>query len=156
MNDITKLFLDNYKLLFRIIYSYTADIEDTKDILQETFLKAYRAVNDEILPSKLLPWVIVIAKNTAKTFLKKKIVTVHLDDDFNQKSYEPDFLKFTIYNALNDIIYTVPADLRGLLIMNIIEGIPLKKIARDKKIEFSRLRYWHNKLFKDMALIIGK
>ena len=44
MVDITEIFYNNYKLLFRIVYASTCNIEDTKDILQETYLKAYKAV----------------------------------------------------------------------------------------------------------------
>lgn len=98
---------------------------------------------------------IVIAKNTTKDFLKKHIVMEQIDEESDQNAYEPDFLKFTIYNALKDIIYTVPEDLRNPLKLNVIDGIPLKKLARDKKIPFSRLRYWHDKLVKDVGQIIG-
>lgn len=156
MVDITDIFYKNYKLLFRIVYALTYNIEDTKDILQETYLKAYKAVNEEILPNKLLPWMIVIAKNTTKDFLKKHIIMEQIDELSEQNSYEPDFLKFTIYNALKDIIYTVPEDLRNPLKQNVIDGIPLKRLAREKKIPFSRLRYWHDKLIKDVGSIIGQ
>ena len=154
MVDIDSIFINNYKLLFRIVYSYTRSIEDTKDILQDTFLKAYKASKEEILSSQLLPWLIVIAKNTTKTFLKKQKVTEQLDDYTYLFSNEPDFLNFTLYNALEGILYTIPQDVRIPIKNNLLDGIPLKKIAKDTKIPYSRLRYWSKKLLEDMRAIM--
>jgi RNA polymerase sigma factor (sigma-70 family) len=156
MPDIESVFIKNYKLLFRIIYGYTKDIENTKDILQDTFLKAYKSSRDEILPEKLLPWMIVIAKNTAKTFLKKQVYMNQIDEQINQISYDSDLLNFTIFNALEDLINTIPDDLREAIKIHLLEDIPLRRISRERQIQFTRIRYWHDKLIKDMQSIIGE
>ena len=46
MNDKFIKIYENYQTdIFRLIFSYTLNIADTKDILQETFIKYYKNIN---------------------------------------------------------------------------------------------------------------
>jgi len=154
MADITDIFTANYKLLFRIVYSRTGNVEETKDILQDTYLKAYKASNAHIPPDKLLPWLIVIAKNTSKTHAKKQSGTQPMDDLDAQYTYEPDLLEFLLYNALEGILYIAPENLRGPLRENLVDEVPLKRIARSHNVQYSRLRYWKKKILSYMKAIL--
>jgi len=154
MVDITDIFTANYKLLFRIVYSQTGDVEDTKDVLQDTYLKAYRALRQHIPSAKLLPWLIVIAKNTSRTHMKKQRNVYPMDNLDEQYAYEPDLLGFVIHNALQTIFAMVPEDIRVPLKESLIDEIPLKRIARSYNIEYARLRYWKKKIVSYMSMII--
>lgn len=157
MPDIPKLFKNNYKLLFRIIYAYTQNIEDTKDILQDTFIRAYKGYRPEIPEDKLLPWIIVIAKNTARTFLKKQnIYSTAIELTDNDMQSEPDFLEFLIEESVAACLLTIPDDLRDLLKMHLIDSVPLKKVARAGNVPYSTLRYWQDRLFSDLRHLIGE
>ncbi|MHB1314208.1 MAG: RNA polymerase sigma factor [Christensenellales bacterium] len=156
MAKLDSIFMNNYHLIFRIVYSYTKNVEDTKDILQDTFIRAYRASKEELLPGMILPWLIVIAKNTAKTFMKKKVVTEPLDDYSSVIAEDPEILTFTLSNALDGILNTVPQEVRNPLKIGLMEDVPLKRIAEEYKIPYSLLRYWNKKLISDMQSIMGE
>ena len=156
MVDITDVFTINYKLLFRIVYAQTGNIEDTKDILQDTYVKAYKASSSHIPSDKLLPWLIVIAKNTSRTHTKKQRPSQPIDDNDMFLTYETDFLEQFVYKALAGILNIAPEDLRIPLKENIIDEIPLKKIARLHKIKYSRLRYWKKKILSYMKAILDE
>jgi len=145
MVDLIKIYTSNYKLIFRIVYAYIGNAEDTKDILQDVFIRAYTAKRSDIPSEELLPWLIVIAKNRAKTFPKKKINNISLDENNIETPYESDFFKFTIYDAIKEMISIVPEDLREPLKMHFINNIPLKRISKKQGISYSRLRYWRKK-----------
>lgn len=156
MVDVTDVFTTNYKLLFRIVYAQTGDIEDTKDILQDTFVKAYKASSSHISSDKILPWLIVIAKNTSKTHTKRQQVSLIVDEQDEVFNYEPNLLEFSVYSALKGILYLAPEELRIPLQENIVNEIPLKKLARIHKIRYSRLRYWKKRIVSYMKAILDE
>lgn len=154
MIDLVKVFTDNYKLIYRIIYSYTGNVEDTKDLMQDVFIRAYKAPWAKIKTDELLPWLIVIAKNTSKTFMKKKKGAAVLYESSIDISYESDFLEFTIYDVLNEMIIIAPKDLRNPLKAHLMDDIPLKRVAKDQNLPYSRLRYWKSQMVKTIKPLI--
>lgn len=66
-----KLYLDWYKALLRYIYRLTLDKQAAEEILQETFLTAYKKI--EFLRRHENPsgWLYVTAKNITRNYLRK-------------------------------------------------------------------------------------
>ncbi len=147
MEKLLKTFTDNYKMLFRIVYSFAGNTEDTKDILQDVFLKAYKAYNSKSA-NGLLPWIIVIAKNTARTHIRRQKYALAAVNDTVDLDYRPDFLEFWIHDAIKEMVLLVPEDLREPLRLHLIDGIALKRLAKEQRIPYSRLLYWNNKLLE--------
>jgi RNA polymerase sigma factor (sigma-70 family) len=110
MIDLARVFTENYKLLFRIVYASVGNIEDTKDLLQDVFIRAYKAFRRDIPYDKILPWLIVIAKNRARTHLKKKTNIIPFDVNNIESSYETDFYGFVIEDALSEMISIIPEE----------------------------------------------
>ena len=148
MTDLVRVFTENYKLLFRIVYASIGNIEDTKDLLQDVFIRAYKASRRDVPSDKILPWLIVIAKNRAKTYFKRKTNIISVDDNNIETSYETDFLNFMIEDTLNEMISIVPGEFRKPLLIHLSEDIPLKRVANENDIAYARLRYWNEKLLK--------
>lgn len=71
INKFDKVFDMYNKDLFRLIFSYTLNISDSKDVLQETFIKYYQKMKylpeDEI---EIKKWLIRVAINKSKDYLK--------------------------------------------------------------------------------------
>lgn len=150
MIDLVRVFTENYKLLFRIVYASVGNIEDTKDILQDVFIRAHKAYRRNIPYDKILPWLIVIAKNRAKTYLNKKTNIIPIDVNSIETTYETDFLGFVIEDALNEMISIIPEEFRESLLIHLTEHIPLKRIANENGKSYSRLRYWRNILLQSI------
>ena len=67
------LFVDKYKgPVFNLVYRLTGSRHDAEDLAQETFIKAYKALNSFQLKKKFFPWLYTIAINLTRNHLKKK------------------------------------------------------------------------------------
>jgi RNA polymerase sigma factor (sigma-70 family) len=67
------VFISSYqRLAMQIIFKIVKDEDDRKDILQETFIKAYNNLSGFRFQSKLGTWVGRIAYHTALNFIEKK------------------------------------------------------------------------------------
>ena len=58
--------------LYGLIYNMTANHEDTNDLLQEVFAKAYRSINGFRGKSSFYTWMHSIAVNMTINFVKKR------------------------------------------------------------------------------------
>jgi len=138
--------VDRYgaKLQRYIVRVSGTDPDDSADILQEVFLKAYRKLNDFDLRLKFSSWIYRIAHNEAVTHLRKASVR---PKTFNTET--------------NDIILqTLPADL------NIEQGIDHRNLTADisriiagldeKYRTVLVLRYMEDKDYKEISDILKK
>lgn len=152
MSNKTTLFLtfeENYKLLFRVVYSVAHDKDDSLDILQETFLRAFLHFNSKMSYTETLRWLITISKNTAKTHIKQNKTFEPLENYIDEIGVSDiSFTDLFIYDLKKGSV--VPNKLFDLLIMNIIDEISLSEISRKTNISYERLRYWRKKLINDL------
>lgn len=67
------LFEDNRQKIFSLAYQYVKNVEDAEDILQETFIKAYRSL-DKFKPqnsTRFSPWLYRIGINCSIDYLRR-------------------------------------------------------------------------------------
>lgn len=57
-----------YKMMYRMVYNR----DDAEDLVEEAFIKAYRAIDRFSTEKKFFPWICRIAINNALNFLKKR------------------------------------------------------------------------------------
>ena len=84
-----KLLMDKYQApLYRHLRRMVHDHDDTNDLLQNCFIKAYRRIGQFEGKSKLYTWLYRIAANEAITFLngKKRKATGSLDEEMQNIS----------------------------------------------------------------------
>lgn len=81
--------------MFRIANKYVNNIEDAKEIVQETFIKIYLHINDfrGLSREEIISLIVIYTKNTSLDFIRKqkrRIKTVSLDseNDKELKEYE--------------------------------------------------------------------
>jgi RNA polymerase sigma-70 factor (ECF subfamily) len=80
--------------IYATIYHMTANHEDANDLAQETFIKAYQALNSFKGDSSFFTWVYRIAVNKTINFLKQRKNKTHMslnDLDFNAE-HDPDLV----------------------------------------------------------------
>jgi RNA polymerase sigma factor (sigma-70 family) len=70
--DFNQLYVAHSKHLYYIAYRYTKDRYLAEDIVQETFIKAYKNRNSVEEPNKLKAWLSVITTRTAIDFLRSE------------------------------------------------------------------------------------
>ena len=80
--------------IYATVYHMTSNHEDANDLTQETFIKAYRALNSFKGDSSFYTWIYRIAVNKTINFLKTRKNRVHMslnDLDFNAEN-DPDLV----------------------------------------------------------------
>jgi RNA polymerase sigma factor (sigma-70 family) len=80
--------------IYATVYHMTANHEDANDLVQETFIKAYQAINTFKGTASFYTWLYRIAVNKTINFLKQRRARTHLslnDLDFNAE-HDPDLV----------------------------------------------------------------
>ncbi|MFY8215332.1 MAG: RNA polymerase sigma factor [Chthoniobacterales bacterium] len=151
--------------LYGLVYNMTSNHEDTNDLLQDVFAKAFRAISGFRQQSAFYTWIHSIAMNMTINFLKKRnrrrvisldVVHTHIEND-------PDFIALTatsdplretnlaeLQKKLNESLQKLSHDHRAVVTMFDIQGMPHSEIAKILGISEgtvrSRLFYAHRQL----------
>jgi len=90
--EFARLVETYYEMIYRLALKMLNDAQDAEDILQETFTKAYRHIQDFDGRSELSTWLYRIATNEALMFLRRKrpqTVSIENPDDGDETEREP-------------------------------------------------------------------
>lgn len=111
--------------VYSIAYGFTNHREDSQDIVQEIFRKAWENFSQVRDESKRKSWLISIAYNTCKNFVKRKRDFKGLPEEYAQKS-EENVLKERILSEIGKL----DSDKRITLILLEYERYSYKEIAK--------------------------
>jgi RNA polymerase sigma factor (sigma-70 family) len=151
--------------LYGLVYNMTSNHEDTNDLLQEVFAKAYRSIKGFQGKSSFYTWIHTIAVNRTLNFLKKRgrRYSVSLDDVDRSIETDPEFMELTatsdpvretglreLQKRLNESLLKLSPKHRAVVTMFDIQGMPHAEIAKILKVSEgtvrSRLFYAHREL----------
>jgi RNA polymerase sigma-70 factor (ECF subfamily) len=133
-----------YELIYRLAYKMLNDPQEAEDILQETFLKAYRHIDGFDGRSSLSTWLYRIATNEALMSLRrKKLDTVSMDEtlDTMEGEVEPvqivdwcclpeaELMSAEAQARLNQATEKLPATLRVVFVLRDIQGLSTREVA---------------------------
>lgn len=119
-----KIIEENKSKVYGIAYGFTNHREDSQDIVQEVFRKAWENFSQVRDESKRKSWLISIAYNTCKNFVKRKKDFEDLPEEYAQKS-EENILRDRILNEIGKL----DCDKRIALILLEYEGYSYREIA---------------------------
>lgn len=151
--------------LYGLVYHMTSNHEDTNDLLQDVFAKAYRSICNFRGKSSFYTWMHSIAVNMTINFLKKRNRRQHpsLNDPDSRIENDPDFIAATsnsdptrevtvheLQKKLNDAMQKLSHEHRVVVTMFDIQGMPHAEISKILGISEgtvrSRLFYAHRQL----------
>ncbi|MEX1120041.1 MAG: sigma-70 family RNA polymerase sigma factor [Terrimicrobiaceae bacterium] len=151
--------------LYGLVYNMTSNHEDTNDLLQDIFSKAFRSIHSFRGKSSFYTWMHSIGVNMSINFLKKRgrRYALSLDDVDSGIQNDPDFLEATattdprreanlteLQKRLNEAMQKLSNDHRAVVTMFDIQGMPHSEIAKILKVSEgtirSRLFYAHRQL----------
>jgi len=126
-----------------IVSRYIYDREEVKDIVQEAFIKAYRAIGSFRGDSQFYTWLYRIAVNTAKNFLVSRsrrppASDIEIEDaeyftgaDNLRDMASPENLAFRdeLQQVVDNAIQGLPEDLRTAVSLRELDGLSYEDIA---------------------------
>ena len=153
--DLDRLYDDHAQALFAFLLNFTRDEADTRDLLQEVFLKLarepdlLRAARDE------RAFLIRLAHNAAVDLLRRRGTRMKYQELFGAESVtpfaptdEPDEQSFR--NELAAALAELPPDQRAVVHLKLWEGLTFEQIASALDIPpntaASRYRYGLDKM----------
>jgi RNA polymerase sigma factor (sigma-70 family) len=151
--------------LYGLVYNMTSNHEDTNDLMQDIWSKAYRSIAGFRGKSSFYTWIHSIGVNMTINFLKKRGRRFHmsLDDIDSNIQHDKEFIELTatsnpvreadlgeLQKRLNEAMQKLSEDHRAVVTMFDIQGMPHAEIAKILGISEgtvrSRLFYAHRQL----------
>ncbi len=151
--------------LYGLVYHMTSNHEDTNDILQDVFAKAYRALKRFKGKSAFYTWIYSIATNMTLNFLKKRNrrrgmsldnvdLAIANDKDFIEATSKSDPVREAniseLQERLNMAMQELSKNHRAVVTMFDIQGMPHAEISKVLGVSEgtirSRLFYAHRQL----------
>lgn len=134
-------FLPHIDSLYNFGYYLTNDEDEAKDLLQETYLRAYKYINYYQKGTNAKAWLLRILKNTfINDYRKKSKRPVHLSfEDFytGDESEDTGFidLRQEVFDSLigdevSKALNSLPVDYRLIILLCDIEGFKYEEIAK--------------------------
>jgi len=141
--------------LYGLVYNMTSNHEDTNDLLQDIFSKAYKAIRGFRGKSSFYTWIHSIAVNMTLNFLKKRgrRLNLSLDDVDASIQNDKEFLELTatsspvreadlseLQRRLNEAMMKLSDEHRAVVTMFHIQGMPHAEISKILRVSEGTVR----------------
>jgi RNA polymerase sigma-70 factor (ECF subfamily) len=149
--------------IHRVVMRYVSDPQEQLDLVQETFLKAFRGLGSFRGESQFFTWLYRIACNTAKNHLIAKdrrppdhdidaslADTSALEGMEELASPEHIMLRDEIERTIFDAIGALPDDMQDAIILREIEGMTYEAIAEQMHCPIGTVR---SRIFRAREMI---
>jgi RNA polymerase sigma-70 factor (ECF subfamily) len=137
------------KDLFRLAYRMTRNADDAKDLSQEAFLRAYRALGTFDGRSSLSTWLYRITVNLCISHLRQRRTSNEgeIIETYSDPSPKPldELEEREVHRAVGDAIADLPPQQRATLFLRVHNGLPYREIAEilESSEATVRVNYFH-------------
>jgi len=127
--------------LYNFVFRFVSDKETAEDIVQETFLRAFRKRKEYRAIANFSTWLFTIAGNLAKSELRRRkrwrLFSLHRDDESDtgmelpDETYRPDKVAESSLadDQIQDAIASLPENYRQVILLRDVEGMAYQEIA---------------------------
>lgn len=147
-------FLPQVDALYTFAYHLTYNEEDANDLVQETYLKAYRFIDRYIENTNAKAWLFKILKNIFINQYRKKskqptrvdyeeIINFHDEEDTSYSSYQDlreEMFQQMMGDEVTNAINALPVDFRVVILLCDIEGFTYEEISKIIDIPIGTVR----------------
>ncbi len=147
-------FLPQIDALFTFAYHLTYNEDDANDLVQETYLKAFRFIDRYREGTNAKAWLFKILKNVFINQYRRKskrptqvdyeeVVNYHDEEDSSYSSYmdlRQEMFEEMIGDEVTNAINSLPVDFRVVILLCDIEGFTYEEIAKIVDIPIGTVR----------------
>ncbi|KSU61611.1 hypothetical protein AS034_14860 [[Bacillus] enclensis] len=161
------VYIQFHRLIYHIAYKLTKDAHLSEDIVQETFMKAYRKWDTLIDFRKIQGWLSSIASRTAIDFIRKESKRrEELVDD--QETYDSPFISrearlvesevdfHLLEEEIEEGIGMLPAAQQEVLRLKAIHGLSDKEIALRLDLNPATVKTRYHRARKQLNVLLNK
>ena len=147
---LAEIYNQSSSAVYRVIKVLVKDEDTVYDILQDTYVKAFTRLDQLQDESKLVPWLKMIANNTAKDWLKKCKPVVFTDMSGDNESDDLSFEE-SIEDERTDLNPEMAMDEKEVrrLVLEILDQLP-----EDQRLVIGMF-YYEEMSVKDIAFTLG-
>lgn len=165
-NAFEALILDNQSMVYNLALRMTGSSEDSRDLTQDIFFRAYKSIRNFRGDSKFSVWLYRLASNACIDFLRRRKEELSLtvtDEDGEVREFEiPDaryspeteFERQQLKEAVNRGLLRLPADQRQILIMRDINGLQYDAIGEILEIPEGTVKSRLHRARRNLAEIL--
>ncbi len=149
-----KEFLPHIEALYNFAYHLTYDDDNANDLVQETFLKAYRFINSYVEGTNAKAWLFKILKNAFINDYRKRaklptkvdyedIVNYQDQDDASYVQYldlRHEVFQGMLGDEVTGALNTLPVDFKTVVLLCDIEGFTYEEMAKIIDIPIGTVR----------------
>ncbi len=155
-----KQLLDQFRRLYWHIRKILLDHDDTDDVLQNTFIKVWRSLENFKEESQLYTWLYRIATNESLNFLnqKKKRAGIPLDEvsEFLESNLNNDFKGDEIQLILQKAILTLPDKQRIVFNMKYFDNLKYEEMSVILETSVGALKASYHHAVKKIEIYLSK
>ena len=157
ISALNTLLRENYNLLMGYVIKMTGNADIAQDIVQETMLKAVINIKKFVPRAKFSTWLITIATNLYRDFLRKSKNLEFTDEIIKTKDLGPEesVISNILYTEIKEILLKLPLEKRSVFILKHFYGYKYEEIAEILKCPIgtvrSRLHNCINCIISEMA-----
>ena len=147
-------FMPQIDALYTFAFHLTLNEEDANDLVQETYLKAFRFIDKYHEGTNAKAWLFKILKNAFINQYRRKskqptrvdyeeIVNYHDEEDSQYSSYmdlREDMFQHMMGDEVTEAINSLPVDFRVVILLCDIEGFTYEEIAKIIDIPIGTVR----------------
>lgn len=127
--------------LYNFVFRFVGDRETAEDIVQETFLRAFRKRKEYRAIANFSTWLFTIAGNLAKSELRRRkrwrLFSLHRDDESDtgmelpDESLRPDKVAESSLadDQIHEAIDSLPENYRQVILLRDVEGMAYQQIS---------------------------
>ena len=162
-DELTKLYEQTYPSVYAIAYSIVKNEQDACDLAQDTYLTAFSGIEKLSDINKFDKWIVQIAANKCKDFLRKKKPDLFSQFDTEETDFESEIVDTSntyspdkvidekeVKGIVKDILYSLPEDQRLCVVLYYGQDLKISEIANALSVSEntvkSRLSYAKKKI----------
>jgi RNA polymerase sigma-70 factor, ECF subfamily len=145
-----EVYENNVTCLYNLARRMMGSTDEAEDIVQETFIRAYRKIGLFAGRSSLSSWLYRICINIGLEHLRRRKGIYETLDDVNCGAVEPDQKHLLLRRRLDKAIKHLPRGCRMVFVLHDIEGLNHKEIADRLQLSEGTSK---SQLFKARAML---
>lgn len=135
-------------MVYRFVYRYLGNTDDTNDVTQETFIRAWKHLKKFDQARSFKTWILAIAKNASLDFIKKKKPLLFSRIETEETDLDTFLAPYTNTEALSDAMVDRKSTAQTLVAAVAKLPIPYRAVLA--------LRYTEHLKFREIAEVLDE